>query len=150
MSGDAQHKNACSRHFDLLAAGRSPINWRYGAAVRLFQTEPDPKRADCYQDSYQMDWLNRVSDQLYFYCIRREGEDKETRFLSVGYRRDLGVATGAANDFSTAIKLAYEAANGFAMTGVYFRPEFDFRSQAYPTSIMKRLDFLGQKGLLLP
>lgn len=144
MSGGAAH------HFDAIAAGASPIRYRYGASVRLFQTEPDPKRPDVFQDGYAMDWMNEVSDQLFFYCIQKrkiEGSDEE-QFVSVGYRKDLGVATGSGNTAKEAVDAAYRAADGFAMTGVYYRPMFDFVSKDYFASIWNRLDFLGQSGLL--
>lgn len=150
MSADSDHKNAASRHFDLIAAGKNPLNFKFGAAIRLFQTEPDPKRPDVYQDNYGMDWLTPLSDQLFFYCMRKEKgkDDQEDRFVSVGYRKDLGVATGAANILSDAVNMAYRAAAGFAMTGVYYRPKLDFLSKAYFTSIMNRYEWLTNSDLL--
>ena len=150
MSGDNNHHNAASRHFDMICRGESPINFRYGAAVRMFQTEPDSKRPDVFQDGYGMDWLDSVSDHLFFYCIRKVDDefDKKGRFVSVGQDKDLGVATGAANTIEAAINMAYKAADGFAMTGVYYRPKFDFMSRAYFTSIPNRLEFLMNSGLI--
>lgn len=148
MCGDEHGHGSVVRHFDLLAQGKNPLRWRYGAAVRLFQTELDDKRPDVYRDGYGCDWLNSVSDQLHFYCIRKEGEGKDARFVSVGYEKDFGVASGCGSNPKTAIASAYRAANGFAMTGVYYRPQFDFESRSYPTSIMNRLDFLVKSGLI--
>jgi phosphoribosylamine-glycine ligase len=148
MSGDQQHHNAASNHFELMAQGKNPLHWRYGAAVRGFQTEPSPKKTDCYQDSYGVDWLNSASDSLFFYCIRQEETDGEKRFVSVGYRRDLLAATGAADNASEAVDLAYKAIEGAAMTGLYYRPKFDMKSPAYFSSIWNRLDFLSSSGLI--
>lgn len=150
MSGDKNHKNATSRHFDLIAEGKNPLTFKFGASVRIFQTEPDNKEVDVYQDGYGMDWLTSVSDNLFFYCIRKEPGDAEHEdtFVSVGYEKDLGVATGAGNSLSEAINTAYKAAEGFAMTGAYYRPKFDFISRDYFTSIMNRYDWLVSSDLL--
>lgn len=144
MSAGANHFAGTSRHFDGIAAGQNPIFHKYGAAVRLFQTEPSPTATDCYQDGYSVDWLNSVSEHLFFYCIRKE----EDQFLSVGYRRDLGVATGAGETAKEAIDMAYRTAEGVAMTGLYYRAKFDFLSHDYFASIMNRLDFLSESGLI--
>lgn len=148
MCADENDEFATSRHFDLIAEGKNPLRYNYGAAVRLFQTEPSSKFADCYEDGYQMDWITQFSNQLFFYCIRKETDEGEDRFVSVGHEKDLGVATGASNYHEAAIDRAYQAAKGFAMTGVYYRPKSDFMSRDYFTSIMNRYDFLIHSGLI--
>ena len=149
MCGNHQHKLAAVRHFDLITQGQNPLTYKFGAAVRLFQTQPDPKFGDMFESGYEVDWLNEVSEQLYLYNIRREKDvDGEKRFLSVGYEKDLGVATGAANNMQDAIENAYRAAYGVAMTGLYFRPKFDFLSKDYFTSIANRYDFLLESDWL--
>ena len=141
---------AVSRHFDGISEGFAPLAYNFGASIRLFQTEPDTKRPDVYQDGYAMDWHDRFSNQLFFYLIKKValGKPPEDQFVSVGYKKDLGVATGAGRTAEAAINAAYEAAEGFAMTGVYYRPKFDFVSKAYPTAIMNRYDFLKSSGLI--
>lgn len=138
MSGGA------SGHFEALREGRNPLRYGYGASVRIFQTQPDPEIADTYQDGYAMDWLDDLDEQLYFYCIKKEKEG----FESVGYRKDLAVATGASDYMEEAIERAYDAVNGFAMTGAYYRPKFDFLSRDYATSIMNRWRWLAGSGLI--
>ncbi len=139
-----------SRHFDLIAQGRNPLLNKYGCAVRMFQTQPDGDLADVYQDGYGMDWMDEVSNRLFFYCLKREidPETSRTRFVSVGYRKDLGVAVGASDYLEAAVDMAYEAAYNFAMTGVYYRPKFDFFCREYFTSIMNRYRWLINSGLL--
>lgn len=135
-------------HFDRIAEGKSPIVYKYGASVRLFQTQPDPKKPGLYQDGYTMDWMDEASDHLYFYCIRKKELDGQEQFVSVGYRKDLGVATAASDYLEAAVGRAYAATKAFAMTGVYFRPQFDFLSEAYPTSIKNRYKWLIRSGLI--
>jgi hypothetical protein len=141
---------AVSNHFDGISEGRSPLVHNFGASIRMFQTEPDSKRPDVLQDGYAMDWHDKFSDQLYFYLIKKieVGNPPQDQFVSVGYKKDLGVATGYGATPEAAIDLAYKAAEGFAMTGVYYRPKFDFLSRAYPTSIMNRYDWLKKSGYL--
>lgn len=133
-----------SNHFDAIASGESPIRHKYGAAVRLFQVHPDGDIPGVYQDGYTMDWMDEASNDLCFYCIRKE----KGRFVSVGYRRDLGVATGASNYLDAAVDRAYRAVDGFVMTGVYYRPKFDFLSRDYQNSIMNRYQWLVNSGLI--
>jgi hypothetical protein len=150
MSGTANHQHAASLHFDAISSGQNPLAHKFGASVRLFQTEPDAERPDVYQDGYAMDWLTPLADQLFFYCIRKEPVEGEPngQFVSVGYRKDLGVATGAGNTPELAINRAYRAAKGVAMTGLYYRPKFDFLSRDYFGSIMLRYQFLLESELL--
>lgn len=137
-----------SRHFDMIAQGESPIANDFGVAVRMFQTQPDSEKPEVYKDGYTMDWLNEVSNNLFFYCIRKERDGNEARFLSVGYGKDLGVAVGSSRFLEAAVDEAYHALKGFAMTGVYYRPRFDFLSKDYPTSIMNRYRWLVNSGLV--
>lgn len=144
MCRDSDGKNAVSRHFDGLADGENPLTCQYGVALRLFQTQPDPDHGGLYQGGYTMDWMDEVSDGLFFYCLKKE----EDRFVSVGYLKDLGVAVGASDYYRAAVDQAYFCARSFAMTGVYYRPKLDFLSTDYPTSIINRYHFLIHSGML--
>lgn len=150
MCADDDGAMAVSNHFDAIAEGYSPIARNFGAAIRLFQTEPDSKRPDVYQDGYAMDWHDLFSNQLFFYLIKKVtvGTPPEDQFVSVGYKKDLGVATGSGPTLDIAVNAAYAAAEAFAMTGVYYRPKFDFLSRDYSTAIMNRYDFLRKEQLL--
>lgn len=147
MCRDDEGRNATSRHFDMIAAGQSPLTCRYGAAVRLFQTQPDPDYGGLYQGNYTMDWLDEASEGLFLYCIKK-ASGEGARFVSVGYMKDLGVAVGASDYLRAAVDRAYHCARAFAMTGTYYRPKLDFLSEDYPTSIMSRYNFLVHSGLL--
>jgi len=150
MCGDKNGRLSVVNHFDLIAEGKNPLKWKFGSAVRMFQTEPNGKEPDMYEGEYTMDWLNEVSERLFFYCIKKmEGESEEKkRFVSVGYDKDLGCATGAGNTIDDCVRKVYDAIDGFVMTGVYYRPKFDFLSRAYFTSILNRYDFLINSDLL--
>lgn len=138
MSGGA------SSHFEALQAGENPIAYNYGASVRMFQTQPDPEIADTYQDGYAMDWLDSAESNLWFYCV----EKTKSGFASVGYRKDLAVATGASDYLEESVEQAYDAIAEFAMTGAYYRPKFDFFSREYATAIMNRWRWLAGSGLI--
>jgi phosphoribosylamine-glycine ligase len=68
--------------------------------------------------------------------------------VSVGYDKDVGTCTGAGETPEEAIKMAYKTAEGVAMTGLLYRPKFDFMSKAYFTSIMNRYNWLKESGLI--
>jgi hypothetical protein len=150
MCGDATGKGCAANHFDLIAEGKSPLKWKYGAAVRLFQTEPCDKNPGCYAGGYAVDWLDGVSDRLFVYLLQKKQVDgvEDAIFVSNGYEKDVGTATGCGNTPEEAINRAYECAEGIAMTGLYYRPEFDFLSRDYFTSIPNRLEFLNASGLI--
>jgi hypothetical protein len=144
MSGGA------SNHFDKISAGENPLKFNCGAAVRLFQTQPDDKRRGLYKDGYMISWKPEIDSQLYWYCIRREKSKVtgQNEIVSVGYAKDLGGATGVGSNSKTAIDMAYKAADNVAFTGLYYRPELDFVSRMYPTSIPNRVEFILKSGLL--
>lgn len=153
MCGDEHGHGNAVNHFDKIAAGEMPLAHSYGAAVRLFQTEPDGKSPDMYQGGYAVDWMDEVSDQLFLYCIERkkvEGGEEGYVFVSNGYEKEVGTATGTGDTAIAAVERAYVAAAGIAMTGLMYRPRFDFVSRQYFTSIWNRLDFLTTSGLLNP
>lgn len=149
MCGDRRGKNSVTRHFDLIAEGKNPLINKFGVAVRLFQTEPNGDEPDMYEGGYTMDWLDEFSENLFLYCLQKINEPGEkSRFVSVGYDKDLGCSTGAGNTIEEAVRKAYAAIDGFVMTGVYYRPKFDFLSRDYFTSIMNRYDWLVNSDLL--
>lgn len=150
MCGDEHGHGSVTAHFDGIASGRNPLRFSFGSAVRLFQTEPSSKKLDCYESGYAMDWSNEVSEQLFFYDIRKEylEDSNEDVFVSVGVEKELGVATGASDRPEQAVDRAYKAAEGFAMTGVYYRHRPDFLSKDYFSSIGNRWDFLKNSGLI--
>lgn len=148
MCGNVETDPFVSRHFDTIAEGRNPIVKRFGAAVRMFQTQPCDKEANVYQDGYSMDWKKEAEPNLFFYCIRKSGDNGEARFESVGYRKDLGVSVGSSDYMEAAVDEAYYGLKSFVMTGAYYRPRFDFLSQLYHGSIMNRYRWLINSGMI--
>jgi hypothetical protein len=148
MCGDEHGHGNATRFFDLVSQGQNPLRHKYGVSVRLFQTQPgdDP---DTYQAGYFIDWLNEISDQLFLYCIQgKKLENGKMGFVSNGFEKEIGVCTGTGDVMIDAINNAYRCAAGIAMTGLYYRPRFDFLSKDYFTSIMNRDEFLQRTGLL--
>jgi hypothetical protein len=138
-----------SRHFDLISKSKNPIKFKYGVAVRMFQTEPNSKKLGNFADGYEIAWKESIEEQIYLYCIRKDKEGTgEDRIISVGYDKDVGTATGYGDTPEKAINVAYNAIEGIAMTGLLYRPKFDFISKDYFTSIMNRYEFLMDSGLI--
>ncbi len=150
MSGDERGLNNAVHHFDAIAQGKSPLVHNYGAAVRLFQSEPHGEHADMYADHYAIDWLNEVSDQLFLYCLQREKIGDEEIHVSNGFEKDVGCCTGTGDTHMAALNNAYRCAEGVAMVGLFYRPKEDLLSKSYFTSIGNRYDFLMESDLLLP
>lgn len=148
MCRKGRKENFVSRHFDYISEGKNPLQQKFGTAVRLFQTQPASDCGGLYKDGYTMDWMDEVSEDLFFYTIRQEQDGEEKRFVTVGYRKDVGVAVGSSDFMEASVNEAYRAAKGFAMTGIYYRPKFDFLSKQYFTSIMNRYSWLTNSGLI--
>lgn len=150
MAGDSMgHENA-GNFFKAIAAGHNPCRNKFGAAVRLFQSEPSGQHPDMYHAGCAIDWLDSVSDQLFLYCIEHkevEGNPKGM-FISSGYEKDLGTCTGTGNEVISAVENAYRCATGVAMNGLLYRPKFDYLSRDYFTSIPNRLEFVRRSGLV--
>jgi hypothetical protein len=137
-----------STHFDLISEGVSPIVFKYGVAVRMFQTQPHSDHGGLFKDGYSMDWMREASDHLFFYSMKKEMVEDTPQFLSVGYRKDVGVAVAGSDYMEAAVSRAYAAIKAFAMTGIYYRPQFDFLSESYSSSIKNRYKWLVKSGLI--
>ncbi len=149
MSGDERGLENAGNYFGAVRQGKNPLRHKYGVCVRLFQTQPG--KEDMYAGGAFIDWLNEISDQLFCYCIEGKKLDNgKMGFISNPFEKEIAVATGTGDSVETAISNAYRCATGVAMVGLYYRPQFDFTSKAYFTSIWNRLDFLMESDLLLP
>jgi hypothetical protein len=69
-------------------------------------------------------------------------------FVSNKFEKEVGTCTGTGQRMMEAIDNAYRCAEGVAMTGLFYRPKFDFRSKDYFTSIENRFEFLVRSGLV--
>lgn len=147
MSGDEKGLNNAGNFFEACRQSKNPLRNKYGVCVRLFQTQPG--KEDMYAGGAFIDWLDEVSDQLFLYCIQGQKMDNgKLGFVSNGFEKEIGVATGTGDNPIKAIDNAYRCATSVAMVGLYYRPKFDFVSHAYATSILNRYDFLLSARLL--
>jgi len=129
------------KYFDALARGKSPYPAHsVAASVRIFNFH---KEGGAALSGATIDFKDRAAPNLWL----KDAKMRRRRTVSAGYKEDLGVVTGAGRSVSEAATRAYRAVDEFSFEGAYQRPEFDFCSREYGTSILRRLDYGLQRGL---
>ena len=66
-------------------------------------------------------------------------KEKKDEIVTVGGFDFLGVATGASEVLETAVSKAYAVVDAVTCETLYYRPQFDYLSMAYKSSILNRL-----------
>lgn len=125
-----------NKYFDDLVKGKSPIVNDYGASVRLFNINSHGEKTLDSADDVKVTWHVDQKNNLFFYNIKKDKDG----IVTVGGRDILGVATGASNKLEDAVSKAYKAAETVECEKLYYRPQFDFLSRDYKSSILNRFD----------
>lgn len=119
--------------------------FRYGRAatsVRLFNLRRDDKHLEVY-DQRIVDFAPEIEENLWFFDAMKTNE----HFQSVGYSMNLAVITGRSDSIEGAVHKMYRRVDKFSFEGAYYRPEFDYTSTEYWSSILNRYEEGFQKGL---
>lgn len=128
--------SSASSYFESIVAGRSPYSAnQVAASVRLFNLHRD--RTGRPFPGASLDYKDRIDKVLWLYDVRKD----RNRLVSCGYQDTIGVLTGKGHSISEAAKHAYHGIAQFSFEGAYYRPEFDFNTREYNTSILNRLDY---------
>lgn len=114
-------------YFTKIMKGEDPLTKEYGAGVRILNLG---KNGSVQKDSS----IQQSSEKdIFIYDCYKDGELK-----TVGNNFDFAVVMGAGESIEDAVEEAYEQAEKITLETKYFRPQFDFLSEDYPTSIMNR------------
>lgn len=124
------------RYFDDLTKGKSPIVNKFGASVRLFNINSKGEATFDSADDVKVKYDIAYKNNLFFYNIKKSKDG----IVTVGGRDMLGVATGASNDLKEAVSKAYKAVEAVQCEKIFYRPQFDFLSRDYKSSILNRFD----------
>ena len=130
MSGSA------TEFFTNLFNGKNPLKNDFGVAVRGVNMHKDDKERRV---------LSGVSmtigdeENTFLYDCKIEDD----KYVSVGTSWDLVVFTGQGDTLNKAVDKAYESLKSFAFDALYFRPQFDFMSLDYISSIPNRYNGLN-------
>jgi len=132
---------SASKFFTQLAAGKPPYASNVVAgSVRMFNLHQD--KGDPLAGS-TIAFTDRAKEGLWLLDAQLRGK----RIASVGFKKDLAVATGSGHSVSEAAKRAYRNVDEFSFEGSFYRPLSDFLSHDYNSSILNRLDYGLQRGL---
>lgn len=127
-------------YFEDIVAGKNPLKNIYGASVRLFNlggnssTEDSGNTGSVADDGIPVTWDDAVSNNLFLYMVK----EKKDEIVTVGGFDFLGVATGASEVLETAVSKAYAVVDAVTCETKYYRPQFDYLSMAYKSSILNR------------
>jgi len=117
--------------FERIAAGENPLSSKFGVSVRGFN-------AESAEDSLML--FGREGDIWVYDRYLKNGQNRTT-----GLGKDLVVFTGASNDPEEAVDEAYDALEEYAFNKMQFRPEFDFLTRAFDSSIVNRYETFNHK-----
>lgn len=123
-----------SSYFESLVAGKNPLKYKYGVAVRGFNDDVHDGEYTCER---QLAWMEETDKDTWVYDMKQQ--DKE--LVNTGYWEvDLVVFTGQGNTIEEALNKAHKAKENFSFSNMTCRPKFDFTAD-YPTSIGNRFKF---------
>lgn len=124
-------------YFTKLKMQEDPITKQYGAGVRILNLG---KNGSTQKDgSIQQ---NSEKNIFIYDCYKDDG------IKTVGNNFDFAVVMGSGDCIEDAVEDAYENVENITLETKYYRPEFDFMSEDYPTSIMNRYNTAIDEALI--
>ncbi len=132
LSGGAQH------WLEALQEGKDPFDGVSGFAssVRVFNPNKEDHGA---MPDMSIDYEESVNIFL------MDGKDEEC--CTAGYGTDLAIVTGVGSTIKSAAHKAYTNLMDFNFEGKIYRPEEDYMSEKYKSSIINRYKYGKSKGL---
>lgn len=116
-----------------------PTN-QVGASVRLFNLHSDSAARPLKNGAIA--YKQGIDKAIWLTDSRQQ----KGRLVTSGYKPDLGVITGSGHSVSEAARRAFKSVDDFSFEGAYYRPEFDYLSRDYKTSLLNRLEYGLEKG----
>lgn len=120
-----------------LFKGKNPLKKDFGVSVRGMNLHKDGK------ERRVLEGISMTEPDEHTFVFECKMEDE--KHVSTGGGWDLVVFTGVSDDFEEAVHDAYVTADGFAFEDLYVRPEFDYLSEDYVSSIPNRFNELRDK-----
>lgn len=113
-------------YFSKITQGENPLEFIFGAAIRLFNLRNQKDR--------EVIWDKSIDSHIWMYDIYGDVDKKK---MSAGSSWDLGVVTAAANTIEEAVENLYTYASKISFKELYKKTKKDFLGM-YPTSILFR------------
>jgi hypothetical protein len=129
-----------SSYYESIRDGKNPYTFRYGSCLALYSLHQDTEVLGTPQNELPFNVDKNIKRDLFV----MQGKKKEDKNVSVGYRcfdsSPFAYMTGRGQDVYDAIGCIYEKLQGFSMKGIYYRPESDFTTKDYTSSVLNRLE----------
>lgn len=137
-----------SSYFGAILNGENPYKYKFGTVLCTYSIRSDTKIAGLGQEDLSIHIKKEAMKN--FFPI--QCKMKKDQLVNVGYREfdssPLAVVVGRGDKLEDAVKMIYDTLKGVSLKGLYFRPQFDFLSIDYVSSIPNRIKFLQQKRLI--
>lgn len=141
MSGDDEGSKIATPYFNALLYKKNPLRKKYGVGVRLLNIGSGGKMVE----GGKVEVSDEADPDVYLFEVR---SDKEGSMVSTNYCFDFGVVTGVDDELHEAIEKAYKYVDMVMFEGKFYRSKEDFKSYAYPASILKRLGYAQSYGFI--
>jgi phosphoribosylamine-glycine ligase len=137
-------------YFIKIRNGENPYRYKYATTLSLYVLEADPKHPGLPQGDISFS-IKEGHEHNFFLSQVKQNKTKDG-MVTVGYRcfgnSPMGYVTGRGDTLEGAIDDLYEHLKGFSLREVYYRPKSDFLSLETNKCVIKRLQFLRDKGLI--
>ncbi len=140
MAGDEDGTQIATPFFAKLIRRKNPLRVKFGAGVRILNIGSGGKMID--------EGTVKVKDEalpdVYLYEVKM----KKDEMVSTTSGYDFALVTGVHDELYEAVEHCYKYADMVMFEGKYIRPEFDFNSYSYHSSIMNRYQYAVSNGLI--
>jgi hypothetical protein len=139
------------QYFTDVKNGVNPYMYKYGTSLALYTLEADPKFVNLPQGDVQIDIKEGAEDN--FFIVQTKQNKTKDGLVTVGYRwfgnSPIGYVTGRGDTIDEAVGSLYQNLENFSLKGVYYRPKSDFLSMENCKCVLRRLQFLKDKELII-
>jgi hypothetical protein len=129
--------------FEKIVKGKNPFRpGVVGTSVRIFNLNTDSGTGHMTSGK-QIIIQDRVMEDVWVWDIYKDRDVLK----NVGLSKNIAAITAAGTSVEQTVTQLYKNLSGFAYEGGYYRPQFDYTSKDYPTSILNRLNYGLQHNL---
>jgi len=131
--------------FEQVVAGKNPFTFgTVGISLMFFNLLQDPDTNLPLAD-VAINIPKEIEKHVWLQDAYRKKTD--VTYYTTGYDKHVGVVTASKKTFQESVDAMYHSIHQVDMNDVYYRPEFDFVSKNYSTSLLNRLSYCVEKKL---
>ncbi len=131
--------SSVTRFFESIVKKKNPFRLgTVGASVTLFNLLRDPTERHILSGA-SINYTRHASKHVWSWDIYKKTKSDKMRI--VGYDWQLAPITGSGHTIDEAVRNLFENVESFSLAGVYYRPQSDYLSRDYQSSILNRLRY---------